>query len=429
MYKLSSILRTHLIPNKYISLKFARKKMSPPTTNRFGTKAIHAGQDPEKWGSNEVIPPITLSTTFKQTHPGVYKTHDYSRCGNPTRDVLQELLATLEGAKYCSTFGSGLASVMSTINYLKTGDHIICADNVYGGTYEYLTTVSVPQHGLTVDFIDFTNLDNLKTALKSETKMIWFESPSNPLLKLVDISEAVKIAKSFNKDILVVTDSTFMSPYFQNPLSFGVDIVIHSITKYINGHSDVTMGAAITNNPELGKHFIRMQKVAGAVPSPFDCYLVTRGLKTLHVRMRTHYENALAVAKFLEGHNCVEKVLYPALESHPQHEIHKKQTSGMSGMVAVYIKGGTEEARNFVENLKIFALAVSLGAAESYAAVPALMTHEQVALEDRLKVGITDNLIRLSVGLEDKNDLIEDLDQALKIAVLSNELGKQNIGQ
>uniref|UniRef100_A0A914YYD6 cystathionine gamma-lyase n=1 Tax=Panagrolaimus superbus TaxID=310955 RepID=A0A914YYD6_9BILA len=200
--------------------------MSPPATSQFGTKAIHAGQDPEKWGSNEVIPPISLSTTFKQTHPGVYKAHNYSRISNSSRDVLQELLATLENAKYCHTFGSGLASVMSTINYLKTGDHIICADNVYGGTYEYLTTVSVPQHGLTVDFIDFTNLDNLKTALKSETKMIWFESPSNPLLKLVDISEAVKIAKSYNKDILVVTDNTFMSPYFQNPLSFGVDIML-----------------------------------------------------------------------------------------------------------------------------------------------------------------------------------------------------------
>jgi cystathionine gamma-lyase len=397
----------------------------PPAASRFGTKTIHAGQDPEKWGSNEVIPPIALSTTFKQTTPGVFKAHNYSRISNSSRDVLQELLATLEGGKFCCAFGSGLASVMSTINYLKTGDHVICADNVYGGTYEYLTTVSVPQHGLSVDFIDFTNLQNLKTSLKKETKMIWFESPSNPLLKLVDIAETVKIVKEYNENILVVVDNTFMSPYFQNPLFFGVDIVIHSITKYINGHSDVIMGAAVTNSPTLGKHFTRMQKVAGAVPSPFDCYLVTRGLKTLHVRMRTHFENGLAVAKFLESHSCVEKVLYPALESHPQHEIHKKQASGMSGMIAVYIKGGINEAKVFVENLKIFALAVSLGAAESYAAVPALMTHDQVALEHRLKVGLTDNLIRLSVGLEDKDDLIEDLDQALKIAVLANDLGKQ----
>lgn len=382
----------------------------------FGTKAIHVGQEPEKWDMNQVVPIISLSTTYKQDRPGEPKGHDYSRAGNPTRDVLQENLAALENGKYCRVFASGLAASMSMANILKSGDHIVCSDDVYGGTQRYFRRVSVPQHGLKVDFVDLTNLDDLKKALKKETKMVWFESPSNPLLKVVDIAAVAEIVKQFNEEILIVVDNTFMSPYFQKPLNLGADVVVHSITKYINGHSDVVMGAAITNSAAIDEHLFFMQLAVGAVPSPFDCYLVNRGIKTLHLRMKAHSENALETAQWLEKDPRIERVLYPALPSHPQHEIHKKQTSGMSGMISFYIKGGLKESRTFLSSLKIFTLAESLGGYESLAELPSIMTHASVPEEDRKVLGITDNLIRLSIGCEDKTDLIADLDQALRVA-------------
>ncbi|KAE9415541.1 hypothetical protein Angca_009968, partial [Angiostrongylus cantonensis] len=412
--------------------------MSRESFPNFGTAAIHVGQEPEQWDMNQVVAPISLSTTYKQDRPGEPKGHDYSRAGNPSRDVLQKCLASLEDGKYCHVFSSGLASSMAIINLLRAGDHIICSDDVYGGTQRFIRRVSVVNHGLQADFVDLTHIACLEEAFKSNTKasMVWFETPSNPLLKVVDIAAVVHCVKRVNSNILVVVDNTFMSPYFQRPLSMGVDIVIHSITKYINGHSDVVMGAVITDNDDIQQHLFFQQLAVGAVPSPFDCFLVNRGLKTLHVRMRAHYENALAVAQYLENNERVERVLYPALPSHPQHKIHKSQTKGMSGMMSFYLKGGLEESRTFLSSLKvsshcccftcmvfiryyfkIFTLAESLGGYESLAELPSIMTHASVPPEERKKLRITDNLIRLSVGIEDLDDLIADLDQALKAAV------------
>lgn len=265
--------------------------------------------------------------------------------------------------------------------------------------------------------VDLTNYDELKNSFKENTRMVWFESPSNPCLKVVDIAEVVKVVKAFNKDIIVVVDSTFLTPYFQRPLSLGADVVIHSITKYLNGHSDVVMGCVMTNDDKIAEHLFFMQLAVGAVPSPFDCFLVNRGLKTLHLRMKCHQENGLAVARYLESDPRVRRVLYPALPSHPQHEIHKKQTTGMSGMLSFYLKGGLVESKKFLEALKIFTLAESLGGYESLAELPVIMTHASVPEEERNKLGIDESLIRLSVGCEDVEDLIKDLDNALTAAL------------
>uniref|UniRef100_A0A158R612 cystathionine gamma-lyase n=1 Tax=Syphacia muris TaxID=451379 RepID=A0A158R612_9BILA len=380
----------------------------------FGTSAIHVGQEPEQWAQNQVIPPISLSTTYKQLAPGNPKKHDYSRAGNPTRDVLEANIAALEDAEHCRVFASGMAAISTMMNYLHHGDHIICSDDVYGGTQRYFRKISIPYCNIEVSFVDVTDPSNIKKFLRNNTKLVWIESPSNPLLKLADINAIATITKEFNNGIIIVVDNTFMSPYFQRPLSLGADVVMHSITKYINGHSDVVMGALVTNQKYLDDYFSSQQLITGAVPSSFDCFLVNRGIKTLHVRMRQHMENALKVARFLEAHELVEKVLYPELESHPQHTLHKKQTKGMSGMVSFFIKGGIEESREFLASLKIFTLAESLGGFESLAELPVLMTHASVPADERIKLGITDNLIRLSVGLEDAEDLIQDLDQALK---------------
>lgn len=361
--------------------------------------------------------PWLLSTTYKQDRPGEPKAHDYSRAGNPTRDVLQKNLAALEDAKYCHVYASGLAASMAAVSMLNAGDHMICSDDVYGGTNRFLRAVSIPKHGILVDFVDLTDLENLKKTFKPNTKMVWLESPSNPLLKVVDIAAVVQASKKHNPEITVVVDNTFMSPYFQRPITLGADVVVHSITKYINGHSDVVMGAVITDNDDIQKHLFFQQLAVGAVPSPFDCYLVNRGMKTLHLRMRAHSENGMGVAKYLEANPRIESVLYPGLPSHPQHEIHLKQTKGMSGMVSFYLKGGIEESRTFLSALKVFTLAESLGGYESLAELPAIMTHASIPAEDREKLRITDNLIRISVGVEDLDDLIQDLDQALKAAI------------
>ncbi|MFH4975981.1 hypothetical protein AB6A40_002690 [Gnathostoma spinigerum] len=383
----------------------------------FGTNAIHVGNEPEQWEMNQVIPPISLSTTFKQAEPGKPKVHDYSRAGNPSRDVLQKNIASLEDAEFCRVYASGLAATMSIVNLLSHGDHIICSDDVYGGTQRFFRKVSTPKHGINVSFVDLTDTEAFKNAFVPETKMVWCESPTNPLLKIVDIAAVASVTKKINKDVTVVIDNTFMSPYFQRPLSLGADIVLHSVTKYINGHSDVVMGAVVTNNKAIDEHLLFQQLAVGAVPSPFDCYLVNRGIKTLHLRMQAHMKNALEIARFLESNPRVERVLYPELESHPQHHIHKKQAKGMSGMMSFYLKGGLEESREFLSSLKIFTLAESLGGFESLAELPSIMTHASVPAECRISLGITDNLIRLSVGIEDVDDLIQDLDQALKAAI------------
>ncbi|CAJ0586887.1 unnamed protein product, partial [Mesorhabditis spiculigera] len=385
----------------------------------FGTAATHVGQEPLQWEMHQVVPPISLSTTYMQLQPGEPKAHDYSRAGNPTRDVLQKCLAGLEASKHARVFSSGLAASQSIINMLKTGDHVVCSDDVYGGTQRFLRKVSVPHHGLEVDLVDLTDLEKAKNAFKTNTKMVWFESPSNPLLKVVDIKAIVALARKHNPKTIIVVDNTFMTPYFQRPLSLGVDIVVHSLTKYINGHSDVVMGSVMTDSDSIDQHLFFQQLAVGAVPSAFDCFLVNRGIKTLHVRMQRHYENALKVAEFLEKNERVERVLYPALPSHPQHEIHVKQTKGMSGMISFYLKGKLEHSRSFLSSLKVFTLAESLGGYESLAELPSVMTHASVPAEERAILGIGDNLIRLSVGIEEVEDLISDLDQALKTAIPS----------
>uniref|UniRef100_A0A914C467 cystathionine gamma-lyase n=1 Tax=Acrobeloides nanus TaxID=290746 RepID=A0A914C467_9BILA len=366
----------------------------------FGTNAIHAGQSPEKWDVNQVVAPISLSTTYKQPEPGVFKLYDYSRIGNPTRTALEQNLAALENANFCRVFPSGLAAVTAIMRIVKPGEHIVCAEDIYGGTLSLMKEVIRDIGGIDVTFIDCTNNESVKEALKPNTRLVFFETPTNPTLKIADIEGITTLAKNFNKDILVVVDNTFMTPYFQRPLSFGVDIVMHSCTKYINGHADVTMGAALTNS-------------AGSIPSPFDCFLAMRGTKTLHVRMRVHMENALAVAKFLESSPKIEKVFYPLLESHPQHKLHMKQAKGMSGMVSFYVKGGREATKEFLCRLKLISIATSLGGVESIVMAPLLMIKYDTIEETQLRTGVTPNLVRLSVGIEEKEDLIADLKQAI----------------
>ncbi|XP_067936563.1 cystathionine gamma-lyase-like [Watersipora subatra] len=382
----------------------------------FATDALHVGQEPEQWSSRAVIPPISLSTTFKQYEPGVpYSGYEYSRSGNPTRSCLEKCLASLEGAKHGLVFSSGLGATTTMIHTLKAGDHIVSIDDVYGGTNRYFSTVA-SKFGVEVTFCDMTNSENLRAAMKPSTKIVWIESPTNPLLKLADISALADIAHQ-QEGVTVVVDNTFTSPYFQRPLDLGADLTFHSISKYINGHTDVIMGCFMTNSDDLEKQLRFLQNAIGTVPAPFDCYMVNRGVKTLHLRMREHMRNGLMVARALETNPRVTKVIHPGLESHPQHELALKQMKGFSGMVSFYIKGGLKEATLFMQSVKVFCLAESLGGYESLCELPSVMTHASVPPETREKLGISDSLIRLSVGIEDGDRLVEDLQTALQIAV------------
>jgi cystathionine gamma-lyase len=376
----------------------------------FGTKAIHAGQ-PADPTTGAVMPPISLSTTFAQASPGVTKGFEYSRSGNPTRNQYEDCIAALEGGKYGLAFASGSSSTATILAMFGPGDHVITVDDVYGGTNRYFNKVSAVASGLTFSFVDFTKDGSLEAAFTEKTKLVWLETPTNPTLKVIDIAKVAKIAHERNT--ILVVDNTFLSPYFQKPLSLGADIVVHSVTKYINGHSDVVGGMVVTSNEELHKKLRFLQNAIGAVPSPFDCFLVMRGVKTLHVRMQQHEKNAVVIAQLLEKHPKVERVAYPGLASHPQHEIAKKQQSGFGGMITFWLKGGLAESRRFLEALKIFACAESLGGVESLAEHPAIMTHASVPAEQRLKLGIHDNMCRLSVGIEDCDDLVGDLTNAL----------------
>lgn len=382
----------------------------------FGTLAIHAGQEPEQWHSRAVVPPISMATTFKQDAPGVHRGFEYSRSGNPTRNCFEACVAALEGAKHGLAAASGLSATMLLTHLLKSGEHILCVDDVYGGTNRYFSRVAATQMGVEISFVDASDLSKLRNAIKPNTKMIWIETPTNPLLKLVDIKGASEIVHE-HEGIILVVDNTFMSSYFQRPLSLGADVVMHSVTKYMNGHSDTVMGVICTNNEEICNRLRFLQNSIGPVPSPFDCYLANRGLKTLHLRMRQHQVNAMAVARFLEKNPRVEKVVYPGLESYPQYELAKKQMTGFGGMVTFFIKGDLESAKQFFNSSKLFTLAESLGGFESLTELPAIMTHASVPKDQREVLGISDTLIRLSVGLEDTDDLIEDLDHALKEAV------------
>lgn len=378
----------------------------------FATKAIHVGQDAEQWKSRAVVPPISMSTTFKQFGPAQHAGFEYGRSGNPTRDVLEKCLASLDNGKYGLTFASGLGVTTTVITMLSSGDHIVAGDDLYGGTNRLLRNVAMKMN-IAVDFVDCTDLAKVEAAVKPNTKLFWIETPTNPLLKVVDIVAVSKVAHKF-PGVVVLVDNTFLSSYLQRPLDLGADIVMYSLTKYMNGHSDVIMGAAIMNDEALYEKLKFLQNAAGIIPSPFDCYLVNRSLKTLALRMERHKSNSLTIAKYLEKHPKVERVLHPGLPSHPQHELAKKQTYGHSGIMSFYIKGGMNESTVFLKALEVFTLAESLGGYESLAEVPSVMTHASVPAEQRAALGITDNLIRISVGLEDADDLIIDLKQALE---------------
>lgn len=379
-------------------------------TPKFETQVIHAGQSPDP-STGAIMPPIYQTSTYVQEAPGKHKGYDYSRSANPTRKALEENIAALENGASGLAFASGCSAITTVMHLFETGDHIISSDDVYGGTYRLYTKV-LNRNGLEFTFVDMTNVENIKKAVQKNTKAVWIETPTNPLLKLVDLEAAISFCKS--KKILTIVDNTFMSPYFQRPLDWGADMVVHSTTKFLNGHSDVIGGAVVVKDQTLSEKLHFLQNAIGAVPSPLDAFLVLRGIKTLAVRMKAHEENAMKIAAFLEKHPNIEKVIYPGLRSHPQHNIAKKQMSGFGGMISVVIKGGLKPAVRFVTSTKVFALAESLGGVESLIEHPAIMTHASVPKESREKLGIVDGLVRLSVGIEAADDLIDDLTQALR---------------
>jgi len=375
----------------------------------FGTLAIHAGQEPDPI-TGAVMTPIYQVSTYAQKSPGVHRGYEYSRTDNPTRTAYQACVAALEGAKHALAFASGLATTDAIMHTLKSGDHVVVCDDVYGGTFRIFDKVFT-RMGIEFTFVDLSDLKKSEAAFKPNTKMLWIETPTNPMLKILDVKALSDLARK--KGALSIVDNTFMSPYFQKPLALGADLVVHSVTKYMNGHSDVVGGVLATNNSELYQNLKFYQNAVGAVPAPMDCFLVMRGLKTLHVRMERHAQNAMAIAQFLEVHPKIEKVIYPGLEGHPQHAIARKQMSGFGGMITFFIKGGLPEARTFLERVKLFTLAESLGGVESLIEHPAIMTHASVPAATRKELGIHDNLIRISVGIEDLADLKTDLTQAL----------------
>ena len=378
----------------------------------FDTLAIHAGQKPDPV-SGAVMTPIVLSSTFAQDGPGQHKGFDYSRAGNPTRDALEGCFAALEGAKHAIAFGSGCAATTTILLALKSGDHVVVGDDLYGGTFRIFDKV-VKQFGVSATFLDMSDPKKVEAAVRPETKMIWMETPSNPLLKIFDIAAIADVAKK--KNLMLAVDNTFATPALQNPLALGATMAVHSSTKYLNGHSDVVGGVAMTSDDGLAEKLRFLQKAAGAVPSPFDCYLVLRGLKTLGVRMRQHVESAKAIAEHLASHPQVERVLYPGLSKHPGFDIAQKQMRGPGGMISFELHGGIPAATAFLKALRIFACAESLGGVESLAEHPAIMTHASIPAENRRALGIGDGLIRLSIGIEDVGDLRTDLDAGFAAA-------------
>lgn len=376
----------------------------------FETLAIHAGQDPETT-TGAVVVPIFQTSTYAQEGLGKPRLgYDYSRADNPTRAAYEECIAALENAKFGTAYSSGMGAINNCMYLLKSGDEVIVGDDVYGGTFRFFTKV-MDGFGIKAKFIDTTDAAAVEAAFTSKTRMLWVETPTNPLLKLSDLKALASLARSRNA--YMVVDNTFMSPYFQKPLDLGAHIVVHSATKYLGGHSDVIGGALVTNDAEIHERMKFCQKSVGAIPGPFDCWLTLRGLKTLAIRMREHERNASRLAKWLETHDQVEKVIYPGLPSHPHHELAKEQMSGFGGMVSFVVKGGLDHARSVLENTKIFLLAESLGGVESLIEHPAIMTHASIPKERREEIGISDGLIRLSVGIEAYEDLQKDLEVAL----------------
>ena len=379
---------------------------------KFNSKVIHSGHGADE-STGAVMPPIHLSSTFKQKSPGDFK-YEYARTGNPTRDVLEKLLTEIEDGTFGFAFSSGMAAISALSDALGNNYSILSSDDVYGGTRRIFDKIKSVNQNVEVTYADLSKDNNWQGHIKENTKMIWVETPSNPLLKIIDIE---KIKKSIsNQEILVVCDNTFASPYNQQPLNLGADAVIHSSTKYLGGHSDIIGGAlVINNNTELAEKIKYIQNAIGSVPSPFDCYMLVRSIKTLAVRMERHNFNALEIANYLSNHDKVNKVFYPGLKSDHNYEISKKQMNGFGGILSIDLKGDIHSARKFLENIKIFTLAESLGGVESLIEHPAIMTHASIDKRIREDLGITDTLIRLSIGIEDVNDLKEALDKALKL--------------
>lgn len=378
----------------------------------FLTRCIHAGQEPDPT-TGAVMPPIYTTSTYAQSSPGVHKGYDYSRTANPTRGAWERCIADLESGTRGFAFASGMAATSTLLELLDAGSHVIAMEDLYGGTFRLFERVRRRTAQLDISFVDLSNLDSLRAAVRPNTRMIWIETPTNPTLRLVDIAAVTEFARS--KGILTVVDNTFATPWVQRPLELGADIVMHSATKYLNGHSDMVGGVAITKDEELGTRVAFLQNAIGAISGPFDSFLALRGLKTLALRMRQASESALAIAHWLEEQPQVERVIYPGLPSHPQHALAQKQMkNGYSGIVTFFIRGGIDKARPFLERCRLFTLAESLGGVESLVDHPGLMTHASIPPDKRAALGIDDSLIRLSVGIEDTNDLIADLQDALK---------------
>ena len=377
---------------------------------KIATRAIHGGQSPEP-ATGAIMPPIFAASTYVQESPGKHKGYEYSRTANPTRRAYEDCIANLESGERGFAFASGMAATGTILELLDSGSHVIAMDDLYGGTRRLFHDVRERSAGLEFSFVDWTDLDAAADAIRDNTSMIWIESPSNPLLKVADLAAVAEIAAA--RDVLMVVDNTFATPILQRPLELGADIVMHSATKYLNGHSDIVGGVAVTRDADLGERLAYLQNSIGAVAGPFDSFLALRGLKTLDVRIERHCNSAIAIAEWLEQDTRVEGVLYPGLPSHPQHDVAKTQMDGFGGIVTFFIKGDIDDARRFLETTELFALAESLGGVESLVDHPAIMTHASVPAEERAALGISDQLIRLSVGIEHIDDLLADLDKAL----------------
>jgi cystathionine gamma-lyase/cystathionine beta-lyase len=377
---------------------------------KFATKAIHAGQSPDPT-TGAVMTPIYQTSTYWQASPGEHKGYEYSRGTNPTRKALEDCLAALENCKFGLAFSSGMGATDCLLRLLKPGDEVITGNDLYGGSYRIFTKV-YQNYGIKFHFLDLSNPENIKPYINDKTKLVWIETPTNPTMRIIDIEGVAKITKANN--ILLTVDNTFASPYLQNPVDLGADVVMHSVTKYIGGHSDVVMGALLTNNETLHKDLFFIYNACGATPGPQDAFLVLRGIKTLHLRMKAHCENGEQVAHFLRNHPKIDKIYWPGFEDHPNHEVAKKQMRGFGGMVSVTLKDADlKETFRIASRFKVFSLAESLGGVESLVNHPVSMTHGSIPKEERDKVGVTDNLLRFSVGVEDIDDLLADLEQAL----------------
>ncbi|MEN8794452.1 MAG: cystathionine gamma-synthase [Flavobacteriales bacterium] len=376
---------------------------------KIETKLLHAGIEPDQ-ATGAIMTPIYQTSTYVQEEVGVNKGYEYSRTQNPTRHALEKNLAAIENTQFGLCFGSGLAAIDAVIKMLNPGDEVISTNDLYGGSYRIFTTI-FQKYGIVFKFVDMTNVANVKEAITHKTKLIWVETPTNPMMSIIDIQGVAAVK---GDEILLAVDNTFASPYLQNPIDFGADIVMHSVTKFLGGHSDIVMGALVLNDPEVAKDLYRIQNSSGAICGPQDCFLALRGIKTLHVRMDRHCYNAKKIVEFLQDNDRVDKVYYPGLESHPNHKVAKSQMRGFGGMISFSLKNDTiEAAHSILKKTKLFSLAESLGGVESLIGHPASMTHSSIPKEIRIQSGVVDSLIRISVGIEDVSDLIEDLEKAL----------------